>query len=162
VNEGRQEPGRPPLLLRPAVPADEETLVAFNLRMARETEDRQRDPAVLAAGVRAVLQDRALGFYLVAEGAGKPVGSLMVTTEWSDWRNGTFWWIQSVYVLPEFRRSGVFRALYEEVHARARTAPRVCGCRLYVERDNAAAQATYTRLGMTETNYKLFENEFRD
>jgi GNAT superfamily N-acetyltransferase len=150
-----------PVTIRPAVPADADTLVRFNLRMARETEDKQLDPAVLASGVEAVLRDPALGFYRIADLEGKAVGSLLVTFEWSDWRNGTFWWVQSVYVEPEHRRRGVFRALYEDVRKQATSTPRVCGCRLYVERDNAAAQATYARLGMTETNYRLLEELFR-
>ena len=146
--------------IRDAVKEDAETLVDFNLRMASETEGKALDPRVLAAGVKAVLEDPKWGFYLVAEIDGRIAGSLMVTTEWSDWRNGVFWWIQSVYVEPEYRRRGIFRALYREVEERAGRSPQVCGCRLYVERDNAAAQATYTRLGMTETHYKLFEAPF--
>jgi ribosomal protein S18 acetylase RimI-like enzyme len=143
--------------IRFAVPQDADALVGFNLRMAEETEGRHLEPAVLAAGVRSVLQNPKLGFYLVAEIAGKVAGALMVTTEWSDWRNGAFWWVQSVYVAPECRRRGVFRALYREVKERARKAEQVCGLRLYVERDNAAAKATYTGLGMAETKYRLFE-----
>ena len=147
--------------IRAALHEDASTLVAFNLRMARETEDRQLDVAVLTSGVDAVLEDAKRGFYLVAEVGGKVVGSLMVTTEWSDWRNGAIWWIQSVYVSPEFRRRGVFRSLYEEVRERARNSKRVCGCRLYVERENTSAQATYTQLGLTETKYKVFEEFFQ-
>jgi len=147
--------------IRQAVPNDADTLVGFNLRLAWETEEKRLDPAVLAAGVRSVLQNSALGFYLVAEIDGTVAGSLMVTTEWSDWRNGVFWWIQSVYVVPERRRRGVFRALYEAVRERAKGASQVCGLRLYVERDNVAAQAAYTRLCMRETRYRLFEEEFQ-
>lgn len=146
--------------IRPAVIADAGLLVEFNLRMAWETEERQLDPEILAAGVRAVLLDPRRGFYLVAEMDGKVAGALMVTTEWSDWRNGTFWWIQSVYVVPGYRRRGLFRSLYEEVRERARNTAQVCGLRLYVERDNAAAKATYVRLGMAETQYRLFEEPF--
>jgi ribosomal protein S18 acetylase RimI-like enzyme len=148
------------LTVRDAVPRDAATLVDFNLRMAMETEGRRLNPTVLACGVRSVLRKRHLGFYLVAQIAGKAAGCLMVTTEWSDWRNGAFWWVQSVYVVPEFRRRGVFRALYGEVKRRAKRSPRVCGCRLYVERDNAAAQATYARLGLAETRYRVYETGF--
>jgi ribosomal protein S18 acetylase RimI-like enzyme len=99
----------------------------------------------------------ALGFYLVAEMQGEVVGCLMVTTEWSDWRNGRFWWIQSVYVPAAWRRRGVFRALYGHVTSAAAREPDVCGVRLYVERENAVAQSTYRSLGMSETDYLLFE-----
>ena len=147
--------------VRPAQPRDARKLIEFNLWMASETENKQLDPAVLTLGVNKVLQDASLGFYLVADVEGEMSGCLMVTTEWSDWRNAAFWWIQSVYVVPEFRRKGVFRALYEAAREQARGADQVCGCRLYVERDNAAAQATYTRLGFTETNYRMFEELFQ-
>ena len=146
--------------IRLALPSDTATLVEFNLRMAEETERKRLDSEVLTSGVCAVLEDTTRGFYFVAEIDGKVVGSLMVTTEWSDWRNGTFWWIQSVYVQPELRRRGVFRALYAEVRERAVNSKGVCGCRLYVEKDNAAAQAVYGRQGFVETNYKVFEDLF--
>ncbi len=148
----------PLIQIRPAGPADVPSLVLFNQTMARETEGHELAPDTLTAGVRAVVENPRLGFYLVAECAGQVAGALMVTQEWSDWRNGNFWWVQSVYVLPEFRRRGIYRALYEEVKTRAaRAAPAVCGFRLYVERDNQRAIETYTRLGMTETHYRMFE-----
>jgi len=146
--------------IRLAKSRDADRLIEFNMRMAKETEGKQLNYKKLASGVRAILADSKHGFYLVAEVAGEVVGSLMVTTEWSDWRNGTFWWIQSVYVAPEFRRRGVFRALYEDARGRAKNEVRVCGCRLYVERDNASAQIAYTRLGLKETKYKMFEDNF--
>jgi len=146
--------------IRAALAKDAATLVEFNLRMAQETEDKQLDSGVVTSGVNAVLEDPKRGFYLVAEVGGQVVGSLMVTTEWSDWRDGAFWWIQSVYIAPGFRRRGVYRTLYEQVRQRARNTTRVCGCRLYVERDNAAAQTTYARLGLVETDYKVFEELF--
>jgi ribosomal protein S18 acetylase RimI-like enzyme len=147
--------------IRSALPVDTATLVEFNLRMATETEGKRLDSDVLTSGVNAVLDDPTHGLYLVAEVDGELVGSLMVTTEWSDWRNGVFWWIQSVYVRPEHRKRGVFRALYEEVRTRAVNSAGVCGCRLYVEKDNITAQAAYTRRGFTETNYKVFEDLLR-
>ncbi|HKA39395.1 MAG TPA: GNAT family N-acetyltransferase, partial [Burkholderiales bacterium] len=98
-----------------------------------------------------------LGFYVVAQRNGDIVGSLMVTTEWSDWRNGSFWWIQSVYVLPQARRQGIYRRLHEFVKAEAGRKGDVCGFRLYVERGNVPAQNTYASLGMVETEYKLYE-----
>jgi len=148
------------ITIRGAKPMDAERLIEFNLRMAQETEDKQLDSKILISGVNAILSHPKLGFYLVGEADGEVVGSLMVTTEWSDWRNGAFWWIQSVYVTPEFRRRGVFRALYEDARDRAKNEEGVCGCRLYVERDNVSALTVYTRLGLKETNYKMLEELF--
>ena len=147
----------PHFFIRLAVAGDVDTLSAFNIAMARETEGLRLLPAVVAAGVRRVLADPALGFYLVAEEQGQAVACLLVTTEWSDWRNGCFWWIQSVYVLPQARRQGMFRALYRHVWQLAQAQPQVCGVRLYVERDNEAAQHTYRGLGMAETEYRVME-----
>src|SRR5437879_360330 len=143
--------------VRPARSQDREILVEFNAAMARETEDKALDPAVLAAGVDAVLAEPQRGFYLVAECDGAIAGCLMITFEWSDWRNGDWWWLQSVYIALPFRRRGVFRALYAEVERLAAVAPRVVGVRLYVERDNVRAQQTYASLGMYETHYRMFE-----
>jgi ribosomal protein S18 acetylase RimI-like enzyme len=111
---------------------------------------------VLAAGVRAVLDDPARGVYFVAERAGEVVGQTMITTEWSDWRNGWLWWIQSVYVCADARRQGVFRALYEHVQEMARNDPTVIGLRLYVEENNRAAQETYRRMGMEPMGFLVF------
>jgi ribosomal protein S18 acetylase RimI-like enzyme len=148
--------------IRDAVREDMPRLVEFNLSIALDTEGKHLDEQVLTCGMSALFDEPHRGFYMVAEVADKVVGSLMVTTEWSDWRDGDFWWLQSVYVDPEFRRNGVFRALYTEAKQRAKNTSRVCGCRLYVERDNAAAQATYARLGFAETNYKVFEELFSE
>lgn len=134
-------------------------LVSGNAAMALETEHRQLDRATLERGIAAVFEQPARGFYLIAERAGEPVGCLLVTHEWSDWRNGEWWWLQSVYVAPAARRSGVFRALHAEVHKRARADPSVIGLRLYVEKDNRPAQATYAALGLHETHYRLLEKE---
>ncbi|MDF1702208.1 MAG: GNAT family N-acetyltransferase, partial [Planctomycetota bacterium] len=100
----------------------------------------------------------AHGFYLVAERSGTTAGSLMITPEWSDWRGGFFWWIQSVYVAPDHRRTGVYRALYDQVQAYAQEADDVIGIRLYVERENEGAREVYRRLGMEETPYRLYES----
>lgn len=143
--------------IRLAVEQDIDDLVEFNRAMASETEDVALDVDILAAGVRRLLTNRALGFYAVAESEGRVAAGLMVTTEWSDWRNGIFWWIQSVYVRPEFRRQGLYRALYAFVKQRATEEGGVCGFRLYVERENEAAQATYQALGMRETRYRMYE-----
>lgn len=142
--------------IREARAADLETLVDFNLRLAQESEGKRLDAATLRLGVAAVLREAAKGFYLVAEREGRVVGQLMVTREWSDWRNGDWWWFQSVYVAAEARRQGVFRALYAEIVARAKAAD-ARGLRLYVEKENRGAQATYAALGMKLARYEIFE-----
>ncbi|MEE4283462.1 MAG: GNAT family N-acetyltransferase, partial [Pseudomonadales bacterium] len=116
--------------------------------------------AVLQRGISHLLEHPAEGFYLVAENRGELAGTLMVTFEWSDWRAGRFWWIQSVYVAPEHRRKGVYSALHEAVRAKAQTDNLSCGIRLYVEQDNTPAQQTYRQTGMYETHYRLFEEVF--
>nr|WP_225737690.1 GNAT family N-acetyltransferase [Dyella acidiphila] len=124
--------------------------------MAWETEHKRLEHEVLARGVAAVFDEPRRGFYLVAERDGEPVGCLLVTYEWSDWRNGDFWWIQSVYVAPQARRGGVFRALYADVARRAGEAGAV-GLRLYVETENLRAQSTYRDLGMEQCHYLMYE-----
>ncbi len=143
--------------IRRATPDDAPVLVAFNAAIAWETEHKRLDPAALAAGVGAVLADPARGFYTVAERGGEVVGQMMITYEWSDWRNGWFWWIQSVYVAEIARREGVFRALYRAIEQRAAADPSVIGLRLYFESENARAQATYRALGMSDTAYGMME-----
>jgi ribosomal protein S18 acetylase RimI-like enzyme len=112
------------------------------------------------AGVSAALDDPSKALYFIAEVDGLPAGQLMITYEWSDWRNGVFWWIQSVYVVPEWRRRGVYRKLYAEVQRLARERSGVCGLRLYVERHNELAQGAYERLGMRRAAYEMFEEDF--
>jgi GNAT superfamily N-acetyltransferase len=131
----------------------------FNVRLARESEDLDLDPARVETGVRAILTDPAKGIYYVAEDAGAVVGQLMVTYEWSDWRNGLIWWIQSVYVRPEFRRAGVFRALFRHLQSLARVQKEVCTLRLYVHGENAQAHRSYERMGMSRTKYQIYELE---
>lgn len=145
------------LLLRRGEPRDLQAIVEFNRAMALETEGLRLQEERSLAGVRRLLDDPARGFYLVAERDGGLAGSLMVTFEWSDWRDGLFWWIQSVYVRPQARRQGVFRALYARVSQLALQDPGVCGLRLYVERDNTRAQGTYESLGMQRTHYLVYE-----
>jgi ribosomal protein S18 acetylase RimI-like enzyme len=142
--------------IRLATPADAGVLIEFNAAMALETEGKELLPQVIDAGVRSLLGNPAGCFYVLAE-KDSVVGSLMITKEWSDWRNGTFWWIQSVYVRPELRRQGVYRLLYRHVQELAADDPAVCGFRLYVERENGRAQATYHALGMKETRYLVLE-----
>jgi GNAT superfamily N-acetyltransferase len=145
------------LHIRKGVASDADFIADANMAMALETEGKRLLPDVIGAGVRRLLADPGLGFYLVAEAGGQRVACLMVTTEWSDWRNGQFWWIQSLYVRPDWRRKGVFRAMYGHLTETALGDAGVCGFRLYVERENANAQATYLSLGMTETDYRLME-----
>ena len=147
----------PPASVRAAREEDLGAIVRFNAAMAAETEGRALDPEVLARGVAHAFADAARGRYFVAEAAGQVVGCLMITREWSDWRDGWFWWIQSVYVAPEARGRGAYSALHEHVRAAARAAGDVVGLRLYAERHNERAQRTYRRLGMEETGYLLYE-----
>lgn len=145
--------------IRDGLPDDAPTLIEFNARMAKETEDKVLDPARLGPGVRRLLADRTLGRYFVAVedgGAEAILGQLMITTEWSDWRNGHFWWIQSVYVREDARGRGVYSALHRHVVDEARRAGDVVGVRLYVEPHNERAQRTYARLGMKKT-YDVME-----
>ena len=146
--------------IRRAVLEDADFLVSGNAAMALETERRVLDAGRLEAGVRALFEDPARGVYYIAEAAGEPAGQMLITYEWSDWRNANFWWIQSVYVLPRFREHGVFRALYAHVDRLARAGPQVCGLRLYVEHLNTRAQAAYEKCGMKRAEYQMFETDF--
>ena len=146
--------------VRRAVPGDSETIVRFNAAMALETEGKVLDLEQLKNGVAAVFQRHDLGFYCVAEADGRVVGQLMITTEWSDWRNSNYWWIQSVYVDADHRRSGVYRTLHSFVVAEAQEKGGVRGLKLYVDRDNKRAQNVYASLGMSHSNYDLWEIDF--
>jgi GNAT superfamily N-acetyltransferase len=146
----------PTLTIRPAERGDIANIAAWNAAMAWETEQKRLDLQVLTPGVTAVFDEPRRGFYMVAERDGQAVGCLLVTYEWSDWRNGDFWWVQSVYVAPEARRGGVFRALYRDVAERA-SASGAVGLRLYVETENSRAQRTYQELGMKECHYLMYE-----
>ena len=132
--------------------------------MAWETEKRQLDPERVRTGVTSLLRDSTKGTYFVAEVRTERVravaGQLLITSEWSDWRNGNFWWIQSVYVAQAFRGNGVFRALFRHVQAEARTRADVCGLRLYMDAHNTQARKAYERLGLKQTNYEVFEMDF--
>ena len=144
------------LRVRRGLPADAPVLAAFNVAMAKETEDHDLDPAVVGPGVRAALEDPARSLYFVAEEGGRIVGQTMVTYEWSDWRNGFLWWIQSVYVAPEARERGVFKALHARVVEEARGAGAV-GIRLYVFDANRRAMDVYARLGLKDARYRVLE-----
>jgi ribosomal protein S18 acetylase RimI-like enzyme len=145
--------------VRKAIPKDWEVIAHFNTAMAMETEKKELPFEIISVGVKTVFHRPEYGFYAVAEMEKNIVGCLMVTSEWSDWRNGVFWWIQSVYVKPEFRKQGVYRSLYEFVKNAAKTNSEVCGFRLYVEKENHRAQKTYRALGMEETAYRLYEEQ---
>ncbi len=137
--------------------ADITALVEFNRAMAFETEGKTLDAQILQSGVESVFHDEKKGFYVVAEEGGQIVGGLMITFEWSDWRDGWFWWIQSVYILPEFRGRGIYRFLYDFVKESAREKEDVCGFRLYVEKENTGAQKVYEKLGMETSHYLMYE-----
>jgi GNAT superfamily N-acetyltransferase len=143
--------------VRPATIHDAQAIVDFNLAMALETENLRLDPQILWAGVRAALADPLKATYFVGECDGKLAGVLMITHEWSDWRNGDIWWIQSVYVHPDFRRHGVFKAMYQHTEQAAKQSGAI-GLRLYVVDHNQAAQKTYERLGMHLSEYVVMEN----
>ena len=143
--------------IRFAEKRDADIITEFNIAMARETEEKELPSEVVSAGVKALLNNRQMGFYVIAETGGLIAGSLMVTMEWSDWRNGLFWWIQRVYVKPQFRREGIFTELYGFLKSKVKKDPNVCGFRLYVERNNIPAQKAYEALRMEETHYKMYE-----
>ncbi len=141
---------------------DIEHLVAFSQAMALETEGRRLEEDRLQRGTRALLNSTVHGFFLVAEQplTHQVVGQLMITYEWSDWRNAAFWWIQSVYVDPAWRRKGVFRKMHAKVLERAKADPGICGVRLYVESENTIAQDVYRRVGLKPSSYSVFETDF--
>jgi GNAT superfamily N-acetyltransferase len=150
------------IAIRPAALADADFITRGNVAMALEAERKRLEPGTVRAVVHAVLDDPGKGRYFVAEHDGRVIGQLMITYEWSDWRNGTFWWIQSVYVLPDARRRGVFQALFSHLDQLARADDSVCGIRLYVERENQRAQAAYRRCGMSDAGYDVMEVDYSD
>lgn len=145
------------LVARPARVEEAELLIAFQEAMAAETEGLALDPAALRAGVRAVFEDPGKGEYWVAAERGAVLGCLLLTPEWSDWRNGRVLWIQSVYVVPAARGRGIFRFLYETIRRRVEDDPGLKGLRLYVERRNRGAQRAYEAVGMSQEHYVLYE-----
>ena len=145
--------------IRIANALDAGSLIEFNQAMALETEGKRLDPEKISSGVAAVFADEKKGFYVVAEDSGAIVGGLMVTYEWSDWRNAWFWWIQSVYIRPEARGQSLYTRMYEFIKERAAEAGNVCGFRLYVETENIHAQGVYDAVGMRRSHYIMFEEE---
>ncbi len=152
------------IFVRLGTVADLETIISFSMAMAWETERRLLDHHRLRQGILAVLNNPEHGFFLVAECAngipGHIIGQLMITYEWSDWRNGVFWWVQSVYVDPSWRRQGVYRLLHQSIIQQAQNSEKVCGVRLYVEHRNRAAQSVYRQVGMSPSGYVVFEQDF--
>jgi len=146
--------------IRIAIPDDAPALVAFNQAMALETEGKTLADDKISPGVAAVFSDEKKGFYVVGEDEnGSIVGGLMVTYEWSDWRNAWFWWIQSVYILPEYRGQKLYSRMYDFIKQRAAASGNVCGFRLYVENDNFNAQKVYDAVGMHGSHYLMYEEE---
>lgn len=145
------------ILIRLAEIRDVQVITKFNRAMALETEQKELIPEVISKGVDKLLNNPSLGFYVIAERDNEVIGSLMVTTEWSDWRNGMFWWIQSVYIEPNERRKGIYTELYNFIRESANKNPSICGFRLYVEKENILAQNAYKALGMMETGYRIYE-----
>ena len=143
--------------IRKAKLEDLDIIVEYNYNLAYETENKELDKEILTKGVRNIIQDENKGIYHVCEVDGKVVGQIMYTFEWSDWRNGTFLWIQSAYVNKEFRGMGVFKALYKFIRDIADNDNNICGIRLYVEKENTIAKKTYKNIGMKECNYYIYE-----
>ena len=143
--------------IRPATEADIRFIIDIQLSMALETEQLRLEPHLVEKGVKAVFNDSGRGFYLLAEAGGFRAGCLMVTPEWSDWRNAWVWWLQSVYVLPVNRKSGIFGMMYDYVKNMVMQRADVSGVRLYVDRTNLRAQQAYTRVGMNGEHYSTFE-----
>jgi GNAT superfamily N-acetyltransferase len=143
--------------IRKGISADRETIAHFQQAMASETENIQLDPETLVKGIQAIFDDPGKGQYFVAEFEDKIVASLMTTFEWSDWRNSTVWWLQSVYVLPEFRKQGIFRKMYAYVKSEVEKRSDVGGIRLYMVYSNTGAASTYKAVGMDGERYRMFE-----
>ena len=161
MNPAPTAPQAGAIRVRPASPDDISLMARWAETMALETEDKQLDPDTVLRGIRAAVEDPARGCYFIAEIAGEPVGTLMLTFEWSDWRGYWWWWIQSVYITPTNRRKGVYRALYAHVLELARAQEDVGGLRLYVDRQNISALRTYEFLGMIDAGYRMYEVELQ-
>lgn len=150
--------------IRRAEPDDTNTITAFNTAMAFETEHHHLDQARLRDGIRSLLSHPEYGFYIIAEHSSchviQPIGQLMITFEWSDWRNGVFWWIQSVYVAPDQRGRGVYQAMHRHITDEAKNDPCICGIRLHVAQDNHRAHAAYRKVGLAPSPYDMYEQDF--
>jgi ribosomal protein S18 acetylase RimI-like enzyme len=149
------------IAIRPAEADDWATIVEYNCRLAAESEDTTLNSTDVEPGVRRLLQDPGKGRYFVACDGERIVGQMMHTREWSDWRNGDIWWLQSVYIHPDYRRRGIFRRLFDTLLAEAEADPNVVGLRLYVESDNTPAHATYEQLGLNRAGYFVMQRLFK-
>lgn len=145
------------MIIRQAIESDSASIVEFQLAMAWETEKLKLDEPTVILGVKAVFADSSKGVYYVAEKDGEIIGSLLTTYEWSDWRNGTVLWIQSVFVKPDFRGKGIFSKMYKHIRDYVESTVELRGIRLYVDKTNLLAQSVYKNLGMTEEHYQMFE-----
>ncbi|MBU0713619.1 GNAT family N-acetyltransferase [bacterium] len=145
------------ITIRKALITDAPIIAGFNSAMALETEGKSLKEEKIKAGVENLFRHPEYGFYIVAEAENRVIGCLLITYEWSDWRNGLVWWIQSVYIHPDFRRQGIYRKMYAFIKNLASSKTNVCGFRLYVEKENRVAQNTYKNLGMVETVYNMYE-----
>lgn len=132
-------------------------IVDFQIKMALETESLTLDRNTVTKGVQAVFKNPSLGQYFIAKEKNKVIASLLITYEWSDWRNAKVWWIQSVYVCPENRRKGVFSQFYSLIKGLVEKSEDAGGLRLYVDKTNVSAQKTYQKVGMNGEHYQLFE-----
>ena len=152
------------IIIRSAIDHDLETLVGFSAALAIETEGRHLNETLLRAGISELLKSPRLGSFFVAEIPGvnpcRTVGQVMITYEWSDWRNATFWWLQSVYVDPSWRRRGIYRSMYHYIVTQAKREANVCGIRLYVEQSNKVAQSVYQQVGLSSAGYLVYEEDF--
>ncbi|MGD0582846.1 MAG: GNAT family N-acetyltransferase [Bacteroidales bacterium] len=144
------------IIIRRAIAEDAQKIISFQQAMAMETEGLKLNKEILSRGVKAVFDDPSKGEYFVADIDGSVIASLLITYEWSDWRNSKVWWFQSVYVLPDYRRKGIFRKMYLFIKDEAERLG-VAGLRLYVEKNNSAAQKTYEAMGMTSEHYAMYE-----
>jgi GNAT superfamily N-acetyltransferase len=142
--------------IRRAIPENAQKIISFQQAMAMETEGLKLNETILGKGVKAVFDDPSKGEYFVAESEGSVIASLLITYEWSDWRNSNVWWFQSVYVVPRFRRKGIFRMMYLFIKNEAERLG-VAGLRLYVEKNNSAARKTYEAMDMTSEHYTMYE-----
>lgn len=145
------------MIIRQATETDAPSIVEFQLAMAWETENLKLDEPTVVKGVAAVFADSSKGVYYVAETDGKVVGSLLTTFEWSDWRNGTVLWIQSVYVRPEYRKRSIFSKLYKHVQKMVVESANLRGIRLYADKTNTPAHGVYEHMGMTAEHYQMYE-----
>lgn len=145
------------MIIRKAIPEDTPAIIDFQIKMALETENIHLEKSIVTEGVNAVFSDPSKGTYYIAEKNWEVVGSLLTTYEWSDWRNGTVIWIQSVFVLPEYRQQGIYKTLFQHVSNMVKSDKKLKGIRLYVEKSNKTAHKVYSKIGLNPDHYELYE-----